>query len=105
MPSTDAGVTGVAPGRVNLIGEHVDYNGGRCLPFALTQSTRATVALRDDDDLRITSGERTWTGHAGALEDAHGWVLYVAGVQLALGVDEGLDIDISSTVPVGAGLS
>jgi galactokinase len=98
-------VVGIAPGRVNLIGEHVDYNGGRCLPFALTQETTATVTPRDDSVLRVTSGERSWEGDVNRLGDAPGWVLYVAGVQLALEAVGGLDIDIASTVPVGAGLS
>ena len=98
-------VTGTAPGRVNLIGEHVDYNGGRCLPFALVQSTSARVTPREDDRLTVTSDERTWTGHVEQLDDADSWVLYVAGVQLALGVTGGFDVEIESTVPIGAGLS
>ena len=98
-------VTGIAPGRVNLIGEHVDYNGGRCLPIALTRSTSARVTLREDERLVVTSGPRTWEGRADALEGADSWVLYVAGVLLALGVDQGMDIVVTSDVPVGAGLS
>ena len=99
---------GIAPGRVNLIGEHVDYNGGRCLPIALSRTTSATVVLRDDSELHLASGDRSWQGDYAALEsvaDADSWVLYVGGVLLALGVDRGMDVEISSDVPVGSGLS
>lgn len=98
--------TGVAPGRVNLIGEHVDYNGGRCLPMALTRITSATVSLRDDDVVSVTSGARSWAGSS--LDDVgeqDRWVLYVLGVLVSLGVRRGMDIEITSDVPVGAGLS
>ena len=102
-------MTGIAPGRVNLIGEHVDYNGGRCLPLALTRATTARVSLRADEVLQVTSGARSWTGALDrldqGLEDVDSWVLYVAGVLLALDVRTGMDIEISSDVPVGAGLS
>jgi galactokinase len=90
---------------VNLIGEHVDYNGGRCLPMALTQSTQAAVTPRDDDTVRITSGSRVWEGQVGRLEEADQWASYVTGVLLALEVRSGVDVDISSDVPIGAGLS
>ncbi|MCW2762520.1 MAG: galactokinase [Marmoricola sp.] len=98
-------MTGIAPGRVNLIGEHVDYNGGRCLPMALTQSTAAKVTLRDDDQVVVTSGARSWQGRVAELGSADPWALYVVGVLIALGVEEGMEIEISSDVPIGAGLS
>ncbi len=90
---------------MNLIGEHVDYNGGRCLPMALTQSTTAIVTLRDDEQVVVTSGERSWKGRIRDLEDADPWALYVVGVLIALEVEQGMEIEISSDVPIGAGLS
>ncbi|MCW2848045.1 MAG: galactokinase [Marmoricola sp.] len=90
---------------MNLIGEHVDYNGGRCLPMALTQCTTAVITLRDDDRVAVTSGDRSWEGRVGELEQADPWALYVVGVLIALGVEQGLDIAVSSDVPIGAGLS
>lgn len=106
MPApTPRPVTGVAPGRVNLIGEHVDYNGGRCLPFALRQSTTARVSPRDDDRLAVRSGERSWEGRPSQLDDAPSWVRYVAGVFVTLDVPGGFDVEVSSEVPIGAGLS
>src|SRR4051794_7372124 len=73
--------------------------------MALTQCTTARVTLRDDDLLRVTSRGDSWEGDVARLDGAPSWVLYVAGVLLALEVDRGLEIDISSDVPIGAGLS
>ncbi len=103
----------VAPGRVNLIGEHVDYNGGRCLPYALPHSTYVAAAARDDDTVTVRSlqMDEPWTGRLDALGpgEVSGWVSYVAGVLWALRADgiavPGLDLVLDSRVPVGAGLS
>ena len=98
-----------APGRVNLIGEHTDYNGGLCLPLALSQRTSVAVTPRTDERLRLSSaqeGER-WEG---AVEDRPaGWAAYVAGVVHELRADghevPGFEATIDSDVPLGAGLS
>ncbi len=97
-----------APGRVNLIGEHTDYNRGLCLPLALPQRTTVTLTPRHDLRLVLSSAqEDDWEG---VVEDRpDGWAAYVAGVVSVLRDDgydvPGLDARIDSEVPVGAGLS
>jgi galactokinase len=103
-----------APGRVNLIGEHTDYNLGFVLPVALDLECRVTAEPSPDGKLHLSSEQekdsREWpVEEIPKLQPAHHWSDYVVGVaqQLNLaGVEiRPLQLSISSTVPVGAGLS
>lgn len=103
--------TGVwsAPGRVNLIGEHTDYNSGLCLPVALEQRTLVAVSLRDDRTVRIHSRQSDET-YVGAVDEiGAGWAAYPTAVLWSLAREGmtigGLDLAIDSSVPAGAGLS
>jgi galactokinase len=101
-----------APGRVNLIGEHLDYHGGPVLPIAIDRRTRVTASLRDDDRVRVRSeraDEPVEFGTATGRGEVSGWAAYVAGTVWAMRAAgaqvPGLDLDVTSDVPLGAGLS
>ena len=108
-----------APGRVNLIGEHTDYNDGYVLPFAIDRRTTSDIAPREDRVIRVASSFDPEGGPVSLsldeLDPAHmtGWSAYVFGIAWALreqaGADlsgrTGFDVFIDSDVPVGAGLS
>ncbi|MEP6482496.1 MAG: galactokinase [Rhodoglobus sp.] len=105
-----------APGRVNLIGEHTDYNEGFVLPFAINRRTVVALGLRDDANLSVASAFADELASL-ALDDLApdrlgGWSAYPLGVAWALGQHgadlqavPGVDLYVESTVPVGAGLS
>ncbi|WKS56935.1 galactokinase [Corynebacterium accolens] len=105
-----------APGRVNLIGEHIDYAGGASIPFALEQNTAVAVRPRTDGAIRIASEFDGSVAQAcvplSSVRPRHpaDWSGYVAGtIWAAVEADllqcDGLDIAIVSDVPVGSGLS
>ena len=102
-----------APGRVNLIGEHTDYNEGFVLPFAINRRTFAALSLRTDGIARVAS---SFTDEVVEIEPAKisnqsvaGWSGYPLGVAWALiqagAKPQGFDLFVDSNVPVGAGLS
>ncbi|WP_329485593.1 galactokinase [Kitasatospora sp. NBC_01246] len=112
--SADPEGTWAAPGRVNLIGEHTDYNDGFVLPVALPHTTRVQARRRDDSLLRLHStrgGDEITTLDLDKLEPGTttGWTAYPAAVVWALRdaghAVAGADLLIDSDVPEGAGLS
>ncbi len=107
-------VTWHAPGRVNLIGEHTDYNDGFVLPFALPVGVTARVSLRDDDTVTITSAAHDGDDVTLALGDLapgerDGWSAYVEGVVWDLRrrgtAVRGVDIRLDADLVAGSGLS
>jgi len=104
-------VGAAAPGRVNLIGEHTDYNEGLVLPCAIDRQTVALLARRADGRARVFSRERGELRcfESAAPERCGDWLDYVQGVVFALrerGVaPRGFDLALASDVPEGSGLS
>ncbi len=105
-----------APGRVNLIGEHTDYNGGHVFPCALTIGTYVIARKREDKKLRLFSLNFSHLGISeSSLEELYfhkkfGWTNYPKGVmwtfhQKGYRVDEGFDILLYGSIPNGSGLS
>ena len=105
-----------APGRVNLIGEHTDYNGGHVFPCALTMGTYAVARKRDDRAIRLFSVNFPQAGVVEtSLDDlipseAAGWTNYPKGVMWAFEkrgfvIPNGMDILIYGNIPNGSGLS
>ncbi len=103
-------IIAAAPGRVNLIGEHIDYSDGFVLPFAITDRTYAAIRIRDDRKIRIASVQRRHKIVEVNLDSLTPnykgeWERYPLSVVWALDVAHGLDIMIDGNVPLGAGLS
>jgi len=103
-----------APGRVNLIGEHTDYNRGFVLPIALPQRTYARLARRADRTVRalsvdVEAGADAVSYDLGGERRGRGWLDYIQGVTTVLASSghrlSGFDLLVTSEVPIGKGLS
>ncbi|MCP3763377.1 galactokinase [Domibacillus sp. A3M-37] len=105
-----------APGRINLIGEHTDYNGGHVFPLAITFGTYALAAKREDDQLRFYSinfdKQGVIEGSLQGLEykGTDGWTNYPKGmtkliIEAGFPIDSGYDVLFYGNIPNGAGLS
>jgi len=100
-----------APGRVNLIGEHTDYNDGFVMPIAIDRATTATMTPRDDRRIVARSGRAAVTVSLDDVPARPGgsWIEYIRGVAVILERRGhrlgGADVEIESDVPTGAGLS
>ncbi|ELZ97763.1 galactokinase [Haloferax sulfurifontis] len=107
-PASTAPAVAVAPGRVNLVGGHTDYNDGLCLPMAVDRHVAVAARPRSDDRLRVRAADFDETAELAPDDDPDGWAAYVAAVARVLREDDpigGADLAIASDVPTGAGLS
>ena len=99
-----------APGRVNLIGEHIDYSDGFVLPFAIKDRTLVAARKRNDSTVRIASAQRRNKVVTVDINQVKPglkgeWERYALGVLWSMGVKSGVDLMIDGHVPLGAGLS
>ena len=102
-----------APGRVNLIGEHTDYNEGFVMPFAIDRQTFVAAAKRDDSIINVHALDLEESAEidlkASPKKRRGSWVDYVEGTARSMTSDigeiHGADMVVTSTVPIGAGLS
>ena len=112
----EADHTFFSPGRINLIGEHTDYNGGNVLPVAITLGTYGAARKRDDKVLRFFSANFEEKGIIEVplenlrFEKEHNWTNYPKGVlhflqEAGHTIDSGMDIYIYGNIPNGSGLS
>ena len=99
-----------APGRVNLIGEHVDFLDGFVLPFAISDTTTVAIAKNSSNKIRCASIQKK--GAVSTIDCANiapksgeAWARYPIGVLWSLGIETGIDILVDGQVPLGAGLS
>jgi len=112
----EADATFFSPGRINLIGEHTDYNGGHVFPCAITLGTYGAARKRDDQTLRFYSANFADQGIVEVpLADLHfdkadGWTNYLKGMihflkEAGYTIDKGMDIYLNGNIPNGSGLS
>jgi len=101
-----------APGRVNIIGEHIDYNGGYVLPFATDMGTYALIRIRDDRTVRFASTNFENTAEISldniSYDEAHDWANYPKGIIYHIQQSHkltGFDVLFCGNIPNGAGLS
>ena len=85
-------IVAAAPGRVNLIGEHIDYSDGFVLPFAISDTTTVALARRSDRVIRIASVQKSAEIFETSVDDlaphsGESWARYALGVLWVLGVD------------------
>ena len=103
-------VLAAAPGRVNLIGEHVDFLDGFVLPFAIKDVTKVAIARNGTNKIKVASAQENFKIEEVALQGLQPltgktWTRYPIGVIWALEIKDGLDVLIDGQVPLGAGLS
>jgi len=112
----EAEQTFFSPGRINLIGEHTDYNGGHVFPAAISLGTYGAARKRDDQLLRFFSGNFEEKGIIEVplenlhFEPEHNWTNYPKGVlhflqKAGYTIDRGMDVYVYGNIPNGSGLS
>ena len=103
-------ISGFTPGRVNLIGEHTDYNGGMVLPTALTLGVTIALSRRQDNQIRIRSDKFEEIAKRKTIDQAEDhWSDYIVGAIVMANehgfLSGGADIVVNTTLPFGAGIS
>jgi galactokinase len=113
FPGVENSLTVRSPGRINIIGEHTDYNQGFVLPAAINKAAYLTLSLREDDEIHLVAKDlnESYSTRVGDLHpvSGSGWPNYILGSAaqfIKMGVTlTGFNAVLSSDVPMGAGLS